>query len=42
VGLSKIAQMPELSAVFRSGDNVIYKVDQSKLPPPIVTVAPGG
>ncbi|MEO9254774.1 MAG: DUF2298 domain-containing protein, partial [Tepidiformaceae bacterium] len=41
-GLSKIAAMPELTVVFRSGDNVIYHVDQSKLPIPIVTGTPGG
>lgn len=41
-GLAKIAKMPELTEVFRSGDNVIYHVDQSKLPIPLVAVAPGG
>lgn len=33
-GLAKFATMPALTEVFRSGENVIYRVEASRLPPP--------
>lgn len=41
-GLAKFETMDALTAVFRDGENVIYEVDQSKLPVPQVPASPAG